>query len=222
MNVSIILACLGVGISLYGITSYMKGILKDGTQPRMASWAAWLTANTVFAVVAFHEGAYLAAGINAISAMTNAMVIILSLKQRVSMRPGDAIDWSCLIASVLCVVVTVAVPQNKTLGALFAVMANIVATIPTLRHAWTKPHEETWQMFAANVFAGSSSMIGIIIASGFDFTSVAGPLMMIIGNTSMVMITVGRTWATRVEEEVVSDIQTAEEVLTGRLAEGDE
>ncbi len=200
----------------------MKGILKDGTQPRMASWAAWLTANTVFAVVAFHEGAYLAAGINAISAMTNAMVIILSLKQRVSMRPGDAIDWSCLIASVLCVVVTVAVPQNKTLGALFAVMANIVATIPTLRHAWTKPHEETWQMFAANVFAGSSSMIGIIIASGFDFTSVAGPLMMIIGNTSMVMITVGRTWATRVEEEVVSDIQTAEEVLTGRLAEGDE
>jgi hypothetical protein len=221
LNVSIILACLGVGISLYGIASYMKGILKDGTQPRMASWAAWLTANTVFAVVAFHEGAYLAAGINAISAMTNAMVIILSLKQRVSMRPGDAIDWSCLIASVLCVVVTVAVPQNKTLGALFAVMANIVATIPTLRHAWTKPHEETWQMFAANVFAGSSSMIGIIIASGFDFTSVAGPLMMIIGNTSMVMITVGRTWATRVEEEVVSDIQTAEEVLTGRLAEGD-
>lgn len=222
MNVSIILACLGVGISLYGIVSYMKGILRDGTQPRMASWAAWLTANTVFAVVAFHEGAYLAAGINAISAATNAAVIILSIKQRVSARPDDAIDWSCLIASVLCVVVTVAMPQNKTLGALFAVMANIVATIPTLRHAWTKPHEETWQMFAANVFAGSSSMIGIIIASGFDFTSVAGPLMMIIGNTSMVMITVGRGWAMRVEEEVVADIKTAEEVLAGRLAEGDE
>jgi hypothetical protein len=200
----------------------MKGILRDGTQPRMASWAAWLTANTVFAVVAFHEGAYLAAGINAISAATNAAVIILSIKQRVSARPDDAIDWSCLIASVLCVVVTVAMPQNKTLGALFAVMANIVATIPTLRHAWTKPQEETWQMFAANVFAGSSSMIGIIIASGFDFTSVAGPLMMIIGNTSMVMITVGRGWAMRVEEEVVADIKAAEEVLAGRLAEGDE
>jgi hypothetical protein len=222
LNVSIILACLGVGISLYGIASYIKGILKDGTQPRMASWAAWLTANTVFTVVAFHEGAYLAAGINAISALTNAIVIILSIKQKVSARPGDVIDWSCLIASVLCVVVTVTMPQNKTLGALFAVMANIVATIPTLRHAWTKPHEETWQMFAANVFAGGSSMMSIIIASGFDFTSVAGPLMMTIGNMSMVMITVGRGWATRLEEEVVADIRTAEEVLAGRLGEGDE
>lgn len=213
MNISIVFACVGAGISLFGIVQYLNGILRHGTQPRMASWVAWLTANTVFSVVAFHNGSYLAMTINAIAALTNLLVILASLKQRVPIKPGDSIDWSCLMMSIICIVIAVAIPSDKMLGALLAMAANIVATIPTLRHAWIRPNEETWQLFAANTFANSLSLMSILIVSGFEFASVAGPLMAVIGNGSLVMITVGRSWMTSVEEEIVEDLRIVEDTL---------
>ncbi|WP_406273395.1 hypothetical protein OH799_34705 [Nocardia sp. NBC_00881] len=190
-SVSSSLACLSIGISLYGVIAYLAGILEGGTRPRIASWAAWCTANTVFAIVAYLEGAYLAAGINAASAAMNVAVIGVGIKHRVSLRPGDHIDWACLISSIACVMVTVGASE-KALGALFALCANIVATIPTLRHAWSKPHEETWQMFAANACAGGLGLLGVLMASGFQFASAAGPLITALGNIGLAALTLGR------------------------------
>ena len=52
MDLSIALACIGAGISFYGVLQYINGILHRGTKPRMASWVAWLTANSIFMVIA--------------------------------------------------------------------------------------------------------------------------------------------------------------------------
>ncbi|WP_433194674.1 hypothetical protein ACQP1G_38920 [Nocardia sp. CA-107356] len=184
-------AYVSVGISLYGVVAYLIGMLDGGTRPRMASWVAWCTANSVFAVVAYLEGAYLAAGINAASASMNAAVIALGLRRGASLRPGDDIDWACLLSSIACVLVTVEI-SDKTFGALVAICANLIATIPTLRHAWSKPQEETWQMFAANAFAGALGVFGVLSASGYQFATVAGPLITTIGNIGLVTLTVGR------------------------------
>lgn len=214
LDLSIALACVGAGISLYGIFHYLNGILRHGTQPRMASWIAWLTANTVFAAVALGEGAQLAAAINAIAALSNALVIVASLSRGVGARPTDMIDWSCLVMSLVCIAICVIFPENKIMGALLAMTANVVATIPTLRHAWHKPKEETWQLFAANACAGGLSVGGIVLVGGFEFITAAGPLMTVIGNLSLVLITAGRGWLLRTEKELVEDIQLAEEILT--------
>jgi len=221
LDLSTLFACLGVSVSLYGVVAYLKGIIKDGTQPRMASWIAWCTANIVFTVVAFSEGAWLAVAINGIMSVTNIIIIATSLKKGVKLKPDDWIDWACLLSSIFCVIVTVASPI-KELGAITAMLANAIATIPTIRHAWAKPHEESWQFFAANVGAGSLSVLGIVIASGLSFGSIAGPLMGVIGNTSMLLITVGRGWFARVEKEIVEDIQFVEETLAQPLQKGDE
>lgn len=221
MSVSLLFACLGVSVSLYGVFTYLRGILKDGTQPRMASWAAWFTANTVFAVVAFGDGAYLAAGINAISSAANAAIIIASFKQRVNPRPGDWIDWACLGSSILCVVVTVLSPA-KEFGAITAMLANVIATIPTIRHAWVRPHEETWQMFAASAGSGGMGLVGVIMVSGIEFASIAGPLMTAVGNTGLVLITVGRGWIIKVEDGIVNEVKIVEEKLAQPIREGEE
>jgi hypothetical protein len=213
LNFSIFLACLGAGISLYGISQYLQGILHHGTQPRMASWVAWLTANVIFAITALHMGAYLAATIDGIAALTNAAVIAVSVRQRVDVKPGDITDWSCLMLSIICIVVITIIPQEKTMIAALAMVANLTATIPTFRHAWTRPKEETWQLFAANGFAGGLGFIGVLLASGFSIVSLAGPLMAMAGNLGLVAITVGRGWVTRIEEEFVEDVHTAERML---------
>lgn len=187
----------------------------------MASWIAWCTANIVFTVVAFSEGAWLAVAINGIMSVTNVIIIATSLKKGVKLRPDDWIDWACLLSSIFCVIVTVMSPV-KELGAIAAMLANAIATIPTLRHAWAKPHEESWQFFAANVGAGSLSVLGIVIASGLSFGSIAGPLMGVIGNTSMLLIAVGRGWFAKLEKEVVEDLQLVEDSLVQPLQKENE
>jgi hypothetical protein len=199
VSLSTLLACLGVSVSLYGVFAYLKGIIKDGTRPRMASWVAWCTANTIFTIVAFSEGAWLAVWINGIMSVTNVIIIAVSLKKGVKLRPGDWIDWACLISSVSCVIATAGSPI-KEFGIIAAMLANAIATIPTVRHAWTKPREETWQLFAANVGASSLNITGIVIASGLSFGSIVGPLMVVIGNASMLLIGVGRRWYARTDE----------------------
>jgi hypothetical protein len=216
LSFSIILACIGAGISFFGVFQYFKGVLYDGTRPRMASWAAWCTANTVFAIVALGEGSMVAAGINIVSALGNALIIGASVRQGVSMKPSDTTDWACLIASVACVLVMLVVPENMLLSALLAMMANIIATVPTLRHAWSMPHEETWQLFAANMFANTLGYVGVVLVSGFEIAATAGPLISMIGNLTLVSITIGRQYVTRISDELVAEAEKLEEAILPR------
>lgn len=213
MDLSITLACVGAGISFYGVLQYVTAILRHGTKPRMASWAAWLTANSVFTYIALSEGAWLAAAINGAGVLANILIIVASAKKNVSMRPADMTDWACLTASLLCIALMMLMGDNKTAGALFAIAANLVATAPTFRHAWHKPREEAWQLFAANATANGLGVIGIIIATGAEFTTMAGPLISTLGNVALVGITAGRGLVVAVEQEIARDVERIEEEL---------
>jgi hypothetical protein len=213
VDLSIALACIGAGISFYGVLQYLNGILHRGTKPRMASWAAWLTANSIFTIIALQESAWLAAAVNGAGVLANALVIGMSLKKRISMKPADAIDWACLVVSVACVVLILVMPENKLAVALLAMAANLIATTPTFRHAWSKPREETWQLFAANAIANGLGTAGVVLVSGAELVAMAGPLVSTLGNLVLVTITLGRGWLTAVEKEIERDVQLIEEEL---------
>lgn len=213
MDLSIALACIGAGISFYGVLQYINGILHRGTKPRMASWAAWLTANSIFTVIALQESAWLAAAINGAGVLANALIISASIRKRVSMKPADGIDWACLIVSVACVVLILALPENKVAVALLAMAANLIATTPTFRHAWAKPREETWQLFAANALANGLGTVGVVLTNGAELVAMAGPLVSTLGNLTLVTITLGRGWLMAVEKEIARDVQLVEEEL---------
>ena len=213
MDLSIALACIGAGISFYGVLQYINGILHRGTKPRMASWAAWLTANSIFTIIALQESAWLAAAINGAGVLANLLIIGMSIKKRVSMKPVDSIDWACLVVSVSCVILILVIPENKVAVAVLAMAANLIATAPTFRHAWSKPREETWQLFAANAIANGLGTAGVVLVSGAEFVAMAGPLVSTLGNLMLVTITLGRGWLMAVEKEIERDVQLIEEEL---------
>jgi hypothetical protein len=214
VGVSLFLACLSAGISLYGAGQYFYSIWRGNTQPRTASWIAWMTANSVFTVVAFLEHAYLAAIINGLAAAANAAILGVSAIKRQGTPPKGSTDWSCLTAAIACLAILIIFPENKLLGALLAMLANATATWPTILHAWNRPREEAWQLFAANATAGALSMVGIILETGYTLATTAGPLMTIIGSSSLVLITLGRRFVARAEEEIVEELQKVEELFT--------
>lgn len=199
------LAYIGALISWWGTARYIIGVLRDGTQPRLSSWIAWSTANSVLMIVALMNGNHMAANFNGLAALGNIGVILASCVKRAGERPDTPTDWICLAISGACLGTILLLPRLTVLDACLALCANAIATWPTIQHAWRRPHEETWQLFAANAGANLLGLVSVIMASGLALTNIAGPLAGMTGNLILVCITVGRKWLVRVVEEVEKD-----------------
>ncbi|HYH75035.1 MAG TPA: hypothetical protein VD735_03660 [Candidatus Saccharimonadales bacterium] len=192
----------------------MVGIAKEGAQPRLASWIAWAAANGVLMVVAIINDMPVAAIFNGLAALGNISVLVLSAIKRAGQRPEGTTDWACLTTAGLCLLTIALFPHLTMLGAVLAMVANLVATWPTMLHAWRRPKEETWQLFAANGGANMLGLVSVTAASGAGLASIAGPLISMIGNLALVTITVGCTWLLKIAEEVEEEALEIKEVLT--------
>lgn len=204
-----VLAWVGAAISFWGTAQYIISVGRGETQPRLASWIAWGTANGVLAVVALMHGMHTAALFNAIAAMGNVGVLVMSGVKRAGTRPHGATDWTCLTVSGLCLGAIICFPRLDTVDAVLAMCANVVATWPTLRHAWQRPQEEAWQLFAANAGANALGLVSVFAAAGAGLSNIAGPLISMSGNLALVAITVGRSWLTKTVEDVEVAIEEA-------------
>lgn len=184
---------IGALFGIYGTIQCGIEVYRGDAQPRLASWIAWGTSNAVFSALAIMHGNYLSAGFNGIAAAGNFGILALCTYRRAGMRPRGATDFICLVLTMSCLAVVV-FSQGASYVAYVAMAANIAATWPTMKHAWQKPHEEPWRMFAANAGANALGLTGVIASGSVGMAVIAGPLISMLGNLSLVAITVGRTW----------------------------
>lgn len=210
-----LVAWAGAIISWWGTGKYMLSIARGDTQPRLASWIAWCTANAVLMAVALLNGNVLAAVFNGLAALGNIGVLALSAYKRAGDRPGGTTDWVCLAITAACLLWILLFPKAMFWAAILAMTANIAATWPTIRHAWARPKEEAWQLFAANAGANMLGLIGVAAAGGMVLANVAGPLISMAGNLALVAITVGRGWFTGITQEIEEEIAEVEQYVTG-------
>jgi hypothetical protein len=213
MNVMVMAAWVGAAISLWGTGRYAVEVMKGHAKPRLASWIAWGTANGVLAVVALINDNPAAALFNALAAAGNVGVLVLSGIKRSGERPDTFVDWACLVVSGMCLATILTFPHATYLDAMLAMAANLVATWPTIEHAWRKPREEAWQLFAANGVANGLGLVGVVVQSGMSLGNIAGPLVSMVGNVALVTITVGRSWLMAASHEVKEEIVEAERLF---------
>lgn len=207
------IAWLGAAVSLYGTARYFVGVLKDGTQPRLASWIAWFIANVVMMFMALSHGAHEAAIFDGLSALGNAAILVAAAIKRAGQKPSGSMDWTCLAVAGSCSLVNATFPHMAMVGAGIAMFANLVATWPTMVHAWEEPRAETWQLFAANAAASLLGVIGVGASGGFSVTTIAGPLVAMIGNTMLTAIVLGRRYRREITAELATlQAEVAEEV----------
>lgn len=200
---------IGAAFGLWGTIQCGIEVNRGEVRPRLASWIAWGTSNAVFCVLAIMHGNFLSAGFNGIAAAGNFGILLLCAYRRVGLRPRGTTDFVCLVLTCLCLAVVV-MAQGATYVAYVAMTANIVATWPTMKHAWQKPHEEPWRMFAANSGANALGLTGVLLSPNASMAVIAGPLISMLGNLSLVGITVGRTWIanflTKEEQRVAEEV----------------
>jgi len=217
MHVLDLLAWLGAAISWLGTARYIASIYQGKTQPRIASWIAWATANSVLMAVAILHGAVIAAIFNGLAALGNTAVLVLCSMKRAGERPQGTTDWACLVVSCACLLTILIFPHMMMADAILAMCANIIATWPTIQHAWQRPREEAWQLFAANGGANLLGLVSVFAAAGPSLSNIAGPLISMVGNVGLVAITIGRGWLTRTVGEIEDTLEGAGEAIEAVL-----
>lgn len=134
-------------VSVLAFMPYLGSIFKGQTRPSAASWWTWMLLTLVTVISSSYAGASLSVLILP-TWLCFAQITIAILSLRYGDRTWDGLNKVCVASAGLGLVLWIIAGQP--LFALFAsIIADIFATIPTFRHAWSKPLEENrlgWTM----------------------------------------------------------------------------
>ncbi len=177
---------IGVVLSIVCVIPYLLDIVKHKTKPRIISWFIWGSIGTVALAAALTDRQYPTALLMFVLVMMDFVVILFGWKN------GDksikSFEFGCLVAAVIGVVLWLAFDSPAT-AVIAMITIGLIATVPTLAHAWEKPHEETLVTF---VLYAVRSLCTIIALTDWRITASAYPIYLFADNLLIAAIIVYR------------------------------
>lgn len=174
-------AFIGSLILLTGMVPYILDTVKGKTKPNVVSWFTWTLLTTIGTFAALSEGAITTAILSGASALATLSVTILGLKRGI--KHYTFFDGVCQVAALVGVVLW-QITKQPELAVAIVVATDIIASLPTQKHAWQEPFAETWQAFAAGAIGSGMALATV---TQFTFVALAYPTWLALAN----FITVG-------------------------------
>jgi len=173
-------------IPIAGAIPYFIDSLKQKTKPKFATWSTWTLINIINAAAAYADGALPTAVSSTAGALATGLIALVALRNGFTYY--TRFDAVCQVLALLGIPFWL-LAGDPAAAVFMILIVNLLASLPTLRHAWAAPHEETPAAFATG--AGGSL---IILASlqNFSFVAVALPLSILIFDALVVLLIVTR------------------------------
>jgi hypothetical protein len=182
------------------VIPYARDILKGTTKPNIVSWITWtlLTGIATAAEIAAHE--YVTAIFTGAAVLETATIVILGL--RYGYVKYTNFDVICQIGAVVGIILW-QLFDSPALGVVASVTIDFIGALPTIRHSWKAPREETWSTYA---LAGLGGAFAVAALSNYNWTSLTYAIYIILINALLSFIIVSRVRAvdSRLKRTVVS------------------
>ncbi|MES2971713.1 MAG: hypothetical protein V4702_05305 [Patescibacteria group bacterium] len=138
-------------VGVISVLPYGRDILRGTTKPNIVSWLTWtlLTGIATAAEIAGHE--YRTAIFTGLATINTAGIVLIGLRH--GYVRYTRFDVVCQIGAVAGIILW-QLFNSPTIGVFAAVLIDCIGTLPTIRHSWLKPHEETWQTYALSGLGG--------------------------------------------------------------------
>lgn len=193
------LAILGSLLAVAGTVPYIIETAQRKAKPRVVSWFTWALLTGLAAAAAFSDG-QISAGLFALAGtLATGSVVVVGWKY------GDhtftRLDIVCLIG-VLAGLALWLTFDSPALAVWGAIVIDFIGFVPTYKHAWDKPKEETPAFFGTVFAGGLLSTLAAIPVGGWTVTSVAYPLYVALSMGVCLAILMLRTksWTGRAQE----------------------
>lgn len=175
-DIAIVLSAL---ISVLCVVPYCLDIIRHKTKPNLVSWLTWTLLSGIVMASQIGEAEYRAAIFSAGLTVATGLVVLLGLWYGyVKYTQFDAI---CQIVAVTGIILWQLF--DDPLIALYVSLAvDFVGLVPTLRHSWIEPFEETWETFAIGSLA---PVFGIIGLTTFSVLTLSYPIYVLLADLAL-------------------------------------
>jgi hypothetical protein len=161
---------------------YMVEIARGKAKPRVASWFTWTAIQAIGAAAAFSDHQIPAAVYTLFCSLECGAIVVLGLKR--GDHTFEKLDIFCL-AGAVAGLLTLALLKSPALAVLVSVATDFLGAVPTVKHSWLRPREETWSTYA---LFGVGSAITLLIANFHILTAIAYPLYLLLFDTLVTVL----------------------------------
>lgn len=150
MQLDHLLAILSYLLSIYGISFYIRDTLRGKTKPNRVSWAMWAIAPLIGAGAALvvHADPWTTFR-TFLAGFLPLIVFVISFFNTKSYWQLTNFDKLCGIFSFVAILIWLML-DSPLLAIIFAIIADTLASLPTIRKAWTHPETETKITYTAS------------------------------------------------------------------------
>ena len=127
-----------VVVSLIGASFYIRNILKGKTRPNFVSWFFWMLAPFVGVFLQLKAGAGLSVLPVFMAGFIPFLVLVASVLKRNAYWKITFFDVACGIFAFVALILWI-LTQNTALSILFAILADALASVPTLVKTYKFP-----------------------------------------------------------------------------------
>jgi len=173
---------LSNALTIAATLPYLVEIVKGKTKPRLASWFTWSAIVAIGAAASFAQHQIPAAIYSLCCSLECAAVVVLGLKH--GDRQLEKLDIVSL-AGVTVGLVSLMALKSPTLTVFITILTDSVGAIPTIKHSWVRPWEETWSAYVLYALGSGTTLL---VANFHVFTAIAYPLYLLIQEVLLVGI----------------------------------
>ena len=153
-----IFAVAGAILILFCTLPYIVDVVKKKTKPNIVTWIIWsvligIGAAALYASHEFNAGLLLTGDFIATFA-----VVIVGIKYGAAKL--DGFDLLCLVGAIVGLILWL-VFNSPSIAIAATIIIDFIGTIPTVRHSYHHPEEETWITFALGVVATIFTLLSL-------------------------------------------------------------
>ncbi|OGZ11078.1 MAG: hypothetical protein A2942_02465 [Candidatus Lloydbacteria bacterium RIFCSPLOWO2_01_FULL_50_20] len=162
---------------------YIRDVRNGKTHPAIVSWSTWFVLAAIAAMASFSEGVYASGAILSALALECFLIIVFSVKK--FHFAYTRFDVFCQLGALVGLFLWWW--TDHPLFALISfVVIDAVGSLPTFRHAWRMPREETLLTFSLAIVGNLVALIAIPI---YAIPEILVPAYLLVLN-SMISITI--------------------------------
>lgn len=173
-----------IALNLGGQIFYIKSIAQGHARPNLVTWIIWMLAPFIGVFFQIKAGAGLSVLPVFMAGFGPLIIIIAALLKKNNYWKATPFDIYCGVLAVfalLCYVFT----HNLGVSILFAILSDILASVPTIIKSWKFPETESSSAYSVAVI---SNVIGLLIIKTWSFSIYSFSVWLIFLNLGLTII----------------------------------
>lgn len=171
---------------IFSAYPYLVDVYRKKTKPNIVSWATWTLLTTIATAAAFASNAPRAAFLTLGATIATFSVVVLGLRYGIAKL--SFFDFVCQAAAIVGLILWLLF-NSPTIAIIFSLSIDLIGGLPTLRHSWKKPAEETWQAF---LIGGIASILTLLSLEHNKLADLAFPVYFVLFDLTIVSIIIYR------------------------------